>query len=610
MHWFNSHKLKRPLRRAVQRLHSCCLPIAEELEDRRLFTTFTATIAGPATWTAGQNGTVQLVTTGGVSASSQGWSITWGDTPTPTTVDNPTGAQQVQANHTYASPGNYTVTATCTPAGGGSNVTATYALSTGFGNWPVSTKPSGRTIQTPDSDTGSGAGYAMAMDTCSSLSNPNYGKLYCASAYNGQFAVTRFNTNGTPDNTFGTNGTIHFAVDGSTDTALAIALHRLSSGGHNFDDEIALAGSGQGGFAVAMVAFTNNAWSTAWKNSNFQAGQANGVAFDQSENVLAVGYNPGVNQTMEGVDLFATGLSAGQLNTGWGTGSSGKVAISFSGQGASSANAVILDSNIGSSPGDMMVGGWASFCCGSNQDFALAALNSSGALDSGFGTGGEVHKNIGTLNNSTASTDAAYGLVPAGTGVLAAGSTTYGGTTKFGYMQFTSTGTLDTGFNSHGWQTGTNGIAYGVTTDSSSNIVAAGTVNSDFVIQRLTSSGALDNGFGNNSVFVPVDFGSTSANSNDKALSVVVEPADIGGTAANMIVACGWTGGTGSTGQIALAGYLPSNKASVPSTPSGPLVVAKAALSPTLAPTDPSGVAAVAPHKHRSIFSSLRINGP
>ena len=612
MHWFNSHKRKRPLRRAAQRLHSCCLPIAEALEDRRLLTTFTATIAGPATWTANQNGTVQLVTTGGVSASSQGWSINWGDTHTAT-VDNPSGLQQVQANHTYAMAGNYTVTATCTPAGGGSNVTATYALSTGFGNSPDSTHPSGRTIQTPDSDTGSGAGYAMAMDTCDMTSNPNYGKLYVASAYNGQFAVTRFNTNGTPDNTFGSNGTIHFAVDSSTDTALAIALHRFSNGLHNFDDEIALAGSGQGGFAVAMVSFSaNGPWQEAWKTSSLQSGQANGVAFDQSENVLAVGSG------MEAVDLIATGTNAGLLNnsqngTGWGTNGSGKVAISFSGQSASSANAVILDSNIGSSPGDMMVGGWASYCtcCGGYQDFALAALNSTGGLDTGFNSTGTVVENFGTLNNSTASTDNAYGLVPAGTGVLAAGSTNYGGTTKFGYMQFKANGALDIGFSSHGWRTGTDGIPLGVTTDSNSNIVAAGTTNSDFVIQRLTSSGAPDTSFGNNNgVFVPVDFGTTSANSNDQARSVVVEPTDVGGTAAKMIVACGWTGGTGSAGQIAMAGYLPSNTASVPSTPSGPLVVAKAALSPTLAPADPSGVAALAPRKHRAIFSSLRINGP
>jgi len=606
MHWFNLSKRKRPLRRAAQRLHSCCLPIAEELEDRRLFTTFTATIAAPPTWKAGQNTTVQLVTTGGVSASSQGWSITWGDNTGTTTVDNSSGTQQVQANHTYANTGDYTITATCTPQGGGSSVTATYALSTALGNWPDSTKPSGRTIQTPDSDTGSGTGYAMAIDDCSMLSNPNYGKMYVASAYNGQFAVTRFNTNGTPDSNFGRNGTINFAVDASTDTALAIALHRQSTS-DNFDDEIALAGSGQGGFAVALVAYTNGSWSTAWTKSNIQSGQANGVAFDQGANVLAVGVNTGANHSMEAVDLNYTD---GSLNTSWGTNSSGKLAISFSGSSASSANAVILDSNIGTL-GDMVVGGWASYCaCGASyQDFALAALNSSGGLDTSFNLTGKVVENFGTLNSSTASTDDAYGLIKAGTGVLAAGSTNYGGTTKFGYQQFTSTGALDSGFNSHGWQTGTNGIAYGVTTDSNSNIVAAGATSSDFVIQRLTSSGSPDNGFGNNSVFVPVDFGTTSANSNDQAASVIVEPTDVGGTAAKMIVACGWTGGTGSSGQIALAGYVPTNKAHVTTTGTAPLA-AQAVLSPALTPAVPSATTALAPHKHRSSFSQVRISGP
>lgn len=576
-----------------------------------MFTTFTATIAAPPTWKAGQSTTVQLVTTGGVSASSQGWSITWGDNTGTTTVDNPNSLQQLSTTHTYQNTGDYTVTATCTPQGGGSAVTATYALSTALGNWPDSTNPSGRTVKTPDSDTGGGAGYAMAMDQCDTpTTNPNYGKLYVASAYNGQFAVTRFNTNGTPDSNFGTNGTMHFAVDSGTDTALAIALNRVNPNDH-FMDEIALAGSGQG-FAVAMVAWNGTTWTNTWATgANFQAGQANAVAFNENGNVLAAGVNSGGNHSFEAVDLLATGNNAGQLNSGWGTNNSGKVAVSFSGSSASAANAVIFDSNIGSGTGAMILGGWASYCaCSSYEDFALAALNANGALETGFNTTGKVVENFGTLNNSTASIDTAYGLVKAGTGVLAAGSTNYGGTTKFGYIQLTSSGGLDTTFNTNGWQTGTSGIAHGVTLDASSNVIAAGAVNSDFVVQRLTSAGAPDNNFGNNSVFVPVDFGTTSANSSDQAQSVVVEPSDAGGTAANMIVACGWTGGTGSTGQIALAGYLPTDKAHVTTTGTAPLLATRAALSPALVPADPSENGALSANKHRSNFSRVRISGP
>ncbi|HZL37410.1 MAG TPA: hypothetical protein VFC78_18985 [Tepidisphaeraceae bacterium] len=109
--------------------------------------------------------------------------------------------------HPYAGgPGNYAVTATAyvnnTPfyAGG-------LSLDPGFGP-KVYGQPTGISTERLSSGSANDAGYGIAIDASGTPSgNPNYGKIYMADTDGGQFAVTRYNPNGTPDPTFNPSGT-------------------------------------------------------------------------------------------------------------------------------------------------------------------------------------------------------------------------------------------------------------------------------------------------------------------------------------------------------------------------------------------------------------------
>jgi uncharacterized delta-60 repeat protein len=137
------------------------------------------------------------------------------------------------------------------------------------------------------------------------------------------------------------------------------------------------------------------------------------------------------------------------------------------------------------------------------RDFAMAAYNAAGALDITFGSGGKVTTNIG-------GDDIAFIMLqqPDNKFVVAGYSTVVAtGIRSFAIARYSATGSLDTGFSSDGKLTTTfpNNVSseiYGITRQRDGKLVAVGCAGPDIALARYTNSGALDTGFGTNGLVV------------------------------------------------------------------------------------------------------------
>ncbi|WP_187645768.1 DUF11 domain-containing protein [Streptomyces sp. TRM49041] len=201
------------------------------------------------------------------------------------------------------------------------------------------------------------------------------------SPHNSDFAVARYNTDGSLDTTFGTGGTVttHFEDDGTgnpwagDDVAHGVAVQT--------DGKIVVVGSGAPGVATEFGLARYNtdgsldtAFGTGGKvTTDFSSGAvAFGVALQTDGKIVAVGSGLG------GFGLARYNID-GSLDTAFGTG--GKVTTDFDGGATAFGMALQTDGKIVAAglggPND-------------NRDFALARFNSDGSLDTAFGTGGKV----------------------------------------------------------------------------------------------------------------------------------------------------------------------------------------------------------------------------
>jgi uncharacterized delta-60 repeat protein len=164
--------------------------------------------------------------------------------------------------------------------------------------------------------------------------------------------------------------------------------------------------------------------------------------------------------------------------------------------------------------GDVLVGGVA---FSGTQDFGLARLLADGTPDAAFGTGGLVAADL------AGNDDALHGLTVDGSGaILAVGRTQPGdGFPALAAARFLADGSLDPAFGTGGFvvgATGTPAALYAVTLDGDGNAFAAGAVDGDIVVLRLTPDGAIDTGFSDRAT---TDFGSH----DDRPRGIVVDQA-------------------------------------------------------------------------------------
>ena len=209
---------------------------------------------------------------------------------------------------------------------------------------------------------------------------------------NTDFALARYNPDGTADTTFGNGGQVSTDFVGLEDDAFSVLTQP--------DGKIVAVGSANNPatyYDFAAVRYLSNGTidttfgvagkvSTDFGDQNFD--RARSAVLQPNGSIVAAGFAISQNG---GVQNFAVAryTSSGILDTTFS--GDGKTQIDF-GNCCQSANKVLLQSD-----GKIVTVGYAN-TEDSDSDFLLARLNPRGSLDASFGVGGKVRTSFGDLN--------------------------------------------------------------------------------------------------------------------------------------------------------------------------------------------------------------------
>ncbi|MUG95780.1 hypothetical protein F7734_26855 [Scytonema sp. UIC 10036] len=314
-------------------------------------------------------------------------------------------------------------------------------------------------------------------------------------ASNNKFALTRYNTNGSLDNNFGSSGKVITSITNSSnydDNSVVLQA----------DGKILIAGAALNGSNTDFVVARYNADGTTDTSfgTNGQVMTPIGSSSDKSYSIalqsdgkiVTAGYIEYSNSRDYAVVRYNPD---GSLDTSFGSG--GKVITPV---GNSYGYDVCFDIVI-QSDGKIVAGGYA--FSGSSEDFALVRYNSDGSLDTSFGTGGVILTPIGNH------TDRIYSLAIQSDGkIIAAGEAN----SDFALARYNSNGSLDTSFGSGGKIiTALDGFSsiQSIAVLPDGKIVASGEFahnnylsSNDFAVVRYNADGSLDNSFGNGGVII------------------------------------------------------------------------------------------------------------
>jgi uncharacterized delta-60 repeat protein len=190
------------------------------------------------------------------------------------------------------------------------------------------------------------------------------------------FALARYNTDGSLDTGFGTGGKVTTPVQGSTgrDAIYALALQTLGG-----ETRIVAAG-GEGDFRVARFTANGTPDSSFAGNGKVSGifgssiGAAYGVAITSVGRIVVAGYTSN-DFALARVD------ETGVLDSSFGT--AGKVVTRLNTGNTDLASSVAIQSD-----GKIVAAGWVNAGATSAADFALLRFSATGELDSSFGSGG------------------------------------------------------------------------------------------------------------------------------------------------------------------------------------------------------------------------------
>jgi uncharacterized delta-60 repeat protein len=394
------------------------------------------------------------------------------------------------------------------------------SLDTTFGN---------NGLVTTDFGSGSGADLAQAFAVAI---DPATGDIILAgSALNGttfnlDFAVAVYLPDGTPDSSFGSAGTIttdfgsggdaqinSLAIDPKTDQIVAAGY---AYNGTTFNSDFALARYNFDGSLDSNFGATSGSFGPAGTVTiEFGAGaQASALLIDSAGNYVAAG--SAFNSTT-GYNDFALArvgtdgsLDASFGATGGSFGPAGTVTTDF-GSGDAQVNALAVDAN-----GQYIVAGNAWNSTTGYNDFALGRYNADGSLDSSFGAAGGSFGPAGTVTTDFGSGDAQVNAlaIDAGGHYVVVGKAWNGATgyNDFALGRYNADGTLDNTFGATSGSFGPAGtmttdfgsgdaVISGLAIDANGHLVAAGnawnstTANDNLTLASLDTTGSLDSAF-------------------------------------------------------------------------------------------------------------------
>ncbi len=327
-------------------------------------------------------------------------------------------------------------------------------------------------------------GKIVAVGTTYNIGNP---KRY--------FALVRYNTNGTLDNTFGTNGFVITSIGTSLnnqgnsviiqDDGKIVAAGFSSNGK---DDDFVLIRYNQNG-ALDNTFGTKGIVMTP-VGTSFDEAQS--VAIQSDGKIIAGGY--AVNGSYYDFALVRYNANGGLDNT---FGTNGIVATPID-----SLHDNILRSIAIQTDGKIVAAG---YIMNGKDDFALVRYNQNGALDNTFGTKGIVVTHVGTFINEAQSV-----VIQSDGKIIAAGYAVTGGSYNFCLIRYNVNGDLDNTFGKNGVVTNpvssSDDFAQSVVLQSDGKIVVGGNsrinFKDDFSLARYNLNGDFDSTFGTNGVVI------------------------------------------------------------------------------------------------------------
>jgi uncharacterized delta-60 repeat protein len=410
-------------------------------------------------------------------------------------------------------------------------------------------------------------------DVARSLATQSDGKIVAAgfssNGSNVDFVIVRYNSNGSLDNTFGTSGIVVTPIGPSDDVANSIAIQsdgKITAAGYSDDgsDDYDFAivrynsnGSLDNTFGTNGIVTTSVGVSTAYANSIAIQSDGKIVAAGYSDNgsddddFTIIRYNPNgsLDNTFGTNGIVTTPVGAsGDFAYSIAIQSDGKIlAAGYFYNGSNYDFAIVrynpngsLDNTFGTngivttsigadydysysvaiqSDGKILAAGYS--YNGSDYDFAIVRYNSNGSLDYTFGTYGIITTPVGALS------DYARSIAIQSDGKIAAAGYYYNGSDyDFAIVRYNSDGSLDNTFGTNGIVTTPVGpsddAAHSIAIQSDGKIAAAGYYYNgsdyDFVIVRYNSNGSLDNTFGSNGIVTTL-----VGASNDVASSLAIQ---------------------------------------------------------------------------------------
>jgi uncharacterized delta-60 repeat protein len=360
------------------------------------------------------------------------------------------------------------------------------------------------------------------------------GSAYNNDANRNEFALARYNVDGSLDNSFGSNGRVTTDFLGEADYATAIAVQA--------DNEIVAAGYAWNGtnydFALARytsVGILDTTFSGDGKlvtDLTAQSDRAYALVLVGDKLVVAGEARNGLNYDFALVRYNADG----SLDTSFD--GDGMVFTDF-GSSTDGGRAVVLQPD-----GKLIVAGFADV--EGDNDFAMARYSVAGMLDESFGAAGKVHTDFYDDD------DYGYGIAlePLSGDLTLSGFILNGTQNDFAMVHYNSNGTLDNGFGVEGKVVtdfgGRSEWGYGLVRQGDGKLVLAGymltVAGSDFAMARYTDAGVLDLGFSEDGWVITNLFGSS-----DQGLAAAMQPDD-------KLVLAGWVEGLDDT-DFAVARY-------------------------------------------------------
>jgi uncharacterized delta-60 repeat protein len=343
-----------------------------------------------------------------------------------------------------------------------------------------------------------------------------------------EFALARYNNDGTLDSSFGTGGIVVtnvatlFSLGVFTFSEInSIALQtdgKIVAGGYTSDilANFALArynadGTLDSSFGTGGVVVTNIA--TVFSQSP-ESCRINSIALQTDGKIVAGGLSTGGALANFALARYNTD---GTLDSSFGTG--GVVVINVATVLSQSPQACLINSIALQTDGKIVAGGLRA---GALDNFALARYNTDGTLDSSFGTGGVVVTNVSPGHSS----DISSIVLQSDGKIVAAGYLSFVRT--FALARYNTDGTLDSSFGTGGLVVGPEGTASAVALDPFGNIIVAGATNGirpSFLVVCYKPDGTRNAGFGTGGI-VSTNVGTvvSMTGTAGNAIAVAIQP--------------------------------------------------------------------------------------